>query len=167
MSDRKPIDLHSEIMNIRVDKRKMDTACNKVMSFVDYSWLYKEGHRDARYRTAELSIELNTTHEELLSKAEVLGKRYQQKCKMFNSQSALLRLKEDKIRELLNQRDTAAELLERVIDQGGIHTVTSMDIVEFLAGIISCIENPISSYQDVAEYSEKISRAAINQIGEK
>ncbi|MCP4393159.1 MAG: hypothetical protein GY804_02670 [Alphaproteobacteria bacterium] len=101
------------------------------------------------------------------SQVRELETKHRQKCEMFNSQSAVLRLKEEKIRELREQRNIAVELLERVIDQGGIHTVTSLDIVEFLAGIISCIENPLSSYQDVSEYCEKVSREAVKQIGEK
>ncbi len=38
--------------------------------------------------------------------------------------------------------------------------------VEALEGIISCVENPLTSHQDIAEYCEKVSRETINQIGE-
>ncbi len=61
--------------------------------------------------------ELETEHNELLSKAEELEELYNQKCKMFNSQSAVLRLKEEKIRDLKKQRDIAVEALKLITSE--------------------------------------------------
>ncbi len=129
MSDRKPIEeVIKKAFNIVYEKEHFDLM-NEPEIEREYAYeIFEQGYK-SRVK------QLETEHNELLSKAEELEKRYQQKCEMFNSQSEVLRIKEEKIRDLIKQRDIAVELLERVLKQGGIHTVTSMDIVEFLTEI--------------------------------
>jgi len=65
----KKIDLHTEIMNIRIDKNKMGGS----IGLKNKEVIYKEGHRDVRHGAAELPLkaEMYTTKlEEKLRVAE-------------------------------------------------------------------------------------------------
>lgn len=60
------MNLHNEIMNIRVDTKIKENDYTDVDGCVDSGWIsYKEGHRDARHAAAELSLKAEARIEEL------------------------------------------------------------------------------------------------------